>query len=199
MNGPIKEKVRIAFSFLIALILMIIAYAIAKILPGQDAVAWNTDSIDQMAAIGTMLARHIKNGDNLFYSWETSMGQNTALLYAFCAYSPMTILYLMIPDVYTATLIGMALKVAFSSIIFYIFLCYGLKWKGEWNVFFALCYAMSGFSMEYLLTTNLLDAMYLLPLIMWALLRSIRDRKFVLLSIIYAISFIIQFYMAFLI
>ena len=195
----LKGAQGILWTFCVAVILMLIAYLAAGIIPGSGGMAWNTDTMDQMASFCAMLARHIKNGDSIFYSWETSLGQNTALIYALCAYSPMVILYLFIPDIYIATIIGMLLKVALAAVFFFVFLYYGLEWKKNMNIFFSLCYAFSGFMLEYMMATNLLDAIYLLPLVMWALLRSIRDKKFLLLSLIYALSFIIEMYMSFLV
>ncbi|MBP5607098.1 MAG: YfhO family protein, partial [Lachnospiraceae bacterium] len=187
-----------ALSFISAFFLALFVFTIAGIMPGGKAVSWNTDTMDQMAAFYAMLARHLKSGGSLFYSWNTSIGQNTALLYALCSYSPVLLLYMLIPDIYAATMISMIVKIALSSMFFYIFLEYGLCWKGKWNVFFSLCYAFCGFMLEYLMAFNLSDALYFLPLIMYAIMRSIRTERFLFLSLVYALSFINELYMAFL-
>ncbi len=188
----------ILISFAAAFILALIVFAVAGILPGEDAVSWNTDTMDQTAAFYAMLARNIKNGGSIFYSWETSMGQNTALIYALCSYSPVLLIYLLVSDIYTATILALLVKIGLCSMCFYVFMEYGLCIRNNWNIFFSMCYAFSGFMLEYMMATNLTDALYILPLIMYAILRSIKSRKYLLLTLIYAVSFISELYMSFL-
>ncbi|MBO6299238.1 MAG: YfhO family protein [Lachnospiraceae bacterium] len=187
------------YTFLLAALIISLGMYLSGILPGGRYTAVNTDTMDQMASLSAMLARQLQNGDNPFYSWETSMGQNTALLYAFCAYSPMTLLYVLFSDIYFATMLGIILKIALAAMFFHIFLEKGLGWKGQWNTFFALCYGLCGFQMEYMLSTNLLDGLYLLPMVMWALIRGIKKERFSALAVAYAITFVVQFYCGFLI
>ena len=194
----IGGRVGIFISFVTAFLLALTVFAIAGILPGGNAVSWNTDTMDQMAAFYAMLARHIKNGESIFYSWETSMGQNTALIYALCSYSPVLLIYLFVSDIYTATILALLIKIALCSMFFYVFLEFGLCWKGKWNLFFSMCYAFSGFMLEYMMATNLTDALYILPMIMYAILRSMKTHKYVLLTLIYIFSFINELYMSFL-
>ena len=118
----IGGRVGIFISFVTAFLLALTVFAIAGILPGGNAVSWNTDTMDQMAAFYAMLARHIKNGESIFYSWETSMGQNTALIYALCSYSPVLLIYLFVSDIYTATILALLIKIALCSMFFYVFL-----------------------------------------------------------------------------
>ena len=191
-------KAGILISFAAAFLLELLVFAFAGILPGCDAVSWNTDTIDQMAAFYAMLARHIKNGESIFYSWETSMGQNTALIYALCSYSPVLLIYMFVSDLYTATILALMVKTALCAMFFYIFLEYGLYSRGKWNIFLSLCYAFSGFMLEYMLATNLTDALYILPLIMYAILRSIKTRKYLMLTLVYLFSFVNELYMSFL-
>lgn len=191
-------KTGIFISFAAAFLLELLVFAVAGILPGGDAVSWNTDTMDQMAAFYAMLARHIKNGESIFYSWETSMGQNTALIYALCSYSPVLLIYLFVSDIYTATILALMIKTALCSMFFYIFLEYGLYSRGKWNIFLSMCYAFSGFMLEYMLATNLTDALYILPLIMYAILRSIKTKKYVMLTLVYVFSFVNELYMSFL-
>ncbi len=191
------------YSFLLTLLLTAAVFcagmAMAGILPGQPYCAIYTDTWDQMAGMQAMLARQLLNGENIFYSWDTSLGQNTALIYAFCAYSPTTLFYMLIPDAYTATIVSLIIKIALSGMCFHLFLQYGMHWKGPWIVFFSLCYGLCGFQFEYMLSSNLLDGLYLLPLVMLCLCRALRSGRFTLLSIAYALTFIIQFYCGFLI
>ncbi len=199
MKKMIQKNKNYIVTFLLAALIISIGMYLSGILPGGKYTAVNTDTMDQMASISAMLARQLQNGENPFYSWETSMGQNTALLYAFCAYSPMTLLYLLFSDIYFATMLGIILKIALAAMFFHIFLEKGMEWKGSWNTFFSLCYGLCGFQMEYMLSTNLLDGLYLLPLVMWALIRGIKKERFSVLAVAYAITFVVQFYCGFLI
>ena len=189
--------VGIFLSFGIAFILCLAVFYFAGILPGGNSIAWNTDTIEQSASFGALMARHIKQGGDLYYTWETSLGQNTALINV-GVYGPSLLFYLLVPDVYLATLLGIMLKVSLTSMFFYVFLSYGLCWKSRWNIFWGLCYAFCGFMMEYMMAAGLLDGLYMLPLIMWALLRSYRKKKYALLCVVYFLSFVTEVYMAFL-
>ncbi len=186
-------------TFFLAGMIITLGMGLAGILPGGHSAAVFTDTLDQMASMQAMLARQISGGGQIFYSFKTSLGQNTALLYAFCAYSPFTLIYIFISDIYTATIIGMILKIALSAMCFHLFLQYGLRWEKCGLYFFSLCYGLCGFQFEYMLSTNLLDALYLLPLVMLALMHALRKQRFIPLVIAYAASFMIQFYCGFLI
>ena len=185
-------------SFGICALLLTVAMGLAGLLPGGDYRAVYTDSYDQMAAFSAMLARHIRNGESIFYSWETSLGQNTALIFSLCAYSPVTFLFLLIPDAYYAMVAAMIVKLALAAACMYLFLASGITDSYRWNIFFALAYGMCGFAFEYLLAFNLLDLLYMIPLIMAGILHSMRNKKFVLLTIIYALCFVAEMYCAFL-
>ncbi|MBQ9866340.1 MAG: YfhO family protein [Lachnospiraceae bacterium] len=182
-----------------ACLIVLAGMGLAGMLPGMKYRAVLTDTWDQMTSMQLMLARHIMHGESIFYSWETSFGQNTSLLYAFCAYSPFTLLFILIPDAYTATVFGMVLKIAFSAMFFHLFLQYGLRRKEGWIIIFSLFYGLCGFQFEYMLSSNLMDALYLLPLVMLALMHSIREKKFIPLTLAYSMTFIIQFYSGFII
>ena len=198
MTRALEGKWGIALSFIFAVFLALTAFALCGLL-GGGAVAWNTDTMDQMASISALLADKIRNGKNIFYSWDTSLGQNTALLFAFCAYSPMTLLYIIIPDVYTATMVGIVLRIGLTAALFHMFILCGMEWKSKWTCLFSLCYAFCGFQLEYMLSSNLMDGLYLLPLVMTFLMIFIKKGRFTGLVIAYALSFIIQFYCGFLI
>lgn len=193
------KKYECLFTFALAGVIATLACYFAGILPGGAYRAVYTDTMDQMAAMSALLVRQIRTGGNLFYSMQTSMGQNTALLFAFCAYSPFTLLYLLIPDVYAATMIGMILRIALSAMCFHLFLQYGLHYSKRTVIFFSLCYGLCGFQYEYMLSSNLMDALYLLPIVMLCLLRALDKERFCLLSISYAVTFCVQFYCGFLI
>ena len=186
-------------SFFLTAAVVTAAMAAAGIFPGGPYAALLNDSYDQMAAMQAMLARHIMEKESIFYSTETSLGQNTALLYAFCSYSPSTLLFMLIPDAYTAMAVGIILKLALSSAMFYAFISRLQRKDGWLYVFFSLCYGLCGYQFEYMLSTNLLDALYLLPLVMLCLLRALRQKRFTALTIAYTAAFVIQFYSGFLI
>ncbi len=194
-----KEKKKFIFpacilSFLLAGGIVTLAMCLRGIFPGGENAAVFTDTMDQMASMQAMLARQLVRGDLSFYSLTTSLGQNTSLLYAFCAYSPFTLLYILIPDIYTATMLGLILKIALSALCFQLFLERGLGHKASTAVFFSLCYGLCGFQFEYMLSSNLMDALYLLPLVMLALMHALKGKSFLPLTAAYALSFMVQFY-----
>ncbi|MCR5251222.1 MAG: YfhO family protein [Lachnospiraceae bacterium] len=194
-----RDAWELIVTFFLAAGIVSAAFFLAGIMPGGAFRAMDTDSYDQMTSMQMMLARRIREGGPLFYSMDTSLGQNTALLYAFCAYSPTTLLFLLIPDAYAAMIAGMILRLALAALCFHLFLRFGLGWERRENILFALCYGLCGFSAEYLLSVNLLDGLYLLPLVMWALFYAVRTKRVAALVPAYAAAFMIQFYSGYLI
>ena len=94
-----KKFGKINLSFWSAFLLCLAVFYFTGILPGGSSIAWNTDTIEQTASFGAMVARHIKQGSDLFYTWETSLGQNTALINV-GVYGPTLLIYMLIPDIY---------------------------------------------------------------------------------------------------
>ena len=170
MRTDSLKKADCLITFLLSALIITVACYFAGILPGGAYRAVYTDTMDQMASMSALLAGQIREGGSIFYSMDTSMGQNTALLYAFCAYSPFTLLYLVIPDIYAATMVGVILRIALSAMCFHLFLQYGMRYNHKAVIFFSLCYGLCGFQYEYMMSSNLMDALYLLPIVMLCLL-----------------------------
>ena len=199
MRTDSLKKADCLITFLLSALIITVACYFAGILPGGAYRVVYTDTMDQMASMSALLAGQIREGGSIFYSMDTSMGQNTALLYAFCAYSPFTLLYLVIPDIYAATMVGVILRIALSAMCFHLFLQYGMRYNHKAVIFFSLCYGLCGFQYEYMMSSNLMDALYLLPIVMLCLLRAMEKERFALLSLAYTVTFCIQFYCGFVI
>ncbi len=186
-------------SFSGACLIALLGMCIAGIFPGGDQRAVNTDTMDQVAAFSQMLVRQLMGGDGISYSFDISMGQSTALLYAYYTSSPFTLLYFLISDAYFATIMAVILKIGFTALFFHRFLQYMGNLRREQIVFFSLCYALCGYQLEYMLAFCLMDAMYMLPLVMLSLFKSIDTGRVGRLSVVYAFSFVVNCYSGFLI
>lgn len=185
-------------TFIIAAVSATIAFYFAEILPGQQWVDLG-DAYTQPAAFSRLFVRHMFEGADMFYSHEVSLGQNTALIYAMYGYSPFSVFYLLPFDTYTILIITNILRVAFAAAFFELFLRRGLNLHGRYTIAFSLCYSLSSFHIFFLNSANFAEGVYLFPLLMWILLRSIKKKKYTALCLCYVLCFVSNFYAGYII
>ena len=93
------EKYYWTVAGIFAAIGVFLSYLYAEVWPWESRVILRNDTMGGVGQGMKMLADHIVRGQNLYYSWETSMGQNTSLIYAAGAYNPFIFFYMIIPDI----------------------------------------------------------------------------------------------------
>ena len=148
-----------------------------------------------------MLIRNLKEGGNVWYSFQTSMGYNTALTVAFELMSPFNVLFFIFakadPNVILAIIIiG---KVGTAAAAFQLFSRKVLGNEHISSVIFAVFYAMCAFTVEYCIANFMwLDGIYMLPVVAWATYVAVKKNKYLFLTLSYAYIFIVQFYMGYL-
>lgn len=189
----LKEEAQPFIAFLLAAITVLVSFALAEILPGQRYMELE-DAYTQPAAFARLLTRHLFDGSGMFYSPELSLGQNTSLVYAMYGYSPFSLLYFLPFDSYTVLMFANILRVAFAAAFFELFLRKGMGIRGRASVGFSLCYALCSFHIYFLNSANFAEGVYLFPLLMWLLMRYIREKKGFALCLGYLLCFVSNFY-----
>lgn len=162
------------------------------------------DNIEIYAPTTQQLARSIINHDNPFFSWSTSMGLNTSALVASDG-QPLNILFilsLLFPsnDPSIIIFISMVLRAGLACTTFQI---YSVKYLNR-NKFICLLislgYCMCAFQMSILTCNQIwMDALWLLPLIIYFLHSFLLSHNITSLVICYAYLFITNYYMGYMI
>ncbi len=186
-------------AFLIPLLILALAYAVYTVFPFGDRHILTVDLFHQYAPFMAMLRRTILSGESILFTFSGGLGMNLYSLFAYYLASPLNILLLAFPEtllseaVFVLTLI----KVGFAGLAFHLFLKETFQRRGAFSVIFGAMYALSAFVMAYSWNIMWLDALILLPLVLWALTRFIKKGKFVLYIIFLALLLLSNYYAAF--
>ena len=154
-----------------------------------------------MPVVKTFL-RDLLAGESLSYNWSMSMGQNPVLCYAFYAWNPFNLLYVLFPflDENVVTAMIYILKTGLVAWAFQRFSVRVLKCEGVESIVFSVFYAMCAFHVTYnIWIVTWIDALYMLPLLGILIYRLNQDGKWLALVIGYAYLFITQFYTAYIV
>ncbi len=149
-----------------------------------------------------MFARSIWRGESIWYSFATSLGMNTGLLIAYDYMSPFNIFYILFPNgnPNVLTAIVFILKTGAAAATFQLFSKKVLKQESIFSVLFGIFYSMCGFSLLHSLSNNMWgDAIYILPLVGIGVYLAVYENKYLLLTVSYALAFITQFYLGYMI
>ncbi|MBR3515773.1 MAG: YfhO family protein [Lachnospiraceae bacterium] len=195
----IKKNYRHIYAFLFAVLIVVAAYYVVGILPGQQWVNTYSDAYIQEAAFSRLLMRHILDGAGMFYSNEISLGQNTSFVYAMYGYSPLSVLYLLPIKLCDILMVGNILRIGLAAAFFELFLRKGMKIDHFSTVLWAACYALSGFHIYFQQSANFDEGVYLFPLVMWMLFRFVRTGKGIGLCLSYALAFVANFFCGYII
>jgi len=185
-------------AFFLALLLYLVIFALFGIFPGSEKTILSGDLYAQYEGFIRMFLRVLQGKEDLWYSFSLYYGSGTALTYAYYAFSPFNLLYL-IPFVFfpTMTLIITALKHALAAAFFCLFLQKVMKRKGAETIFFALCYALCTFGVGMYLHIMWFDAVFTLPLVVISIHELLERNRMLPLILSYAYLFFTNFYMGF--
>lgn len=143
----------------------------------------------------------IKGEKSLWFSWANGLGQGMESTLAYYTFSPVNLIYLLFPKsmILQATAIVITVKVALAAYMMQIFLSYFLKSNRISTVIFSVCYSLCAFQVIFYFAMNLVDSIYILPLIMLGAAKLIRENKVVLIACSYILLFGYNFYMGYMI
>lgn len=186
-------------TFGLAVLTMMVAFALTKILPGQEKVIFPNDLYYQYAVFGRQYMEKLREGSNFFYSWNIGMGCNTALLFAFVAMSPLNFFYLIIDDIEIATLVILTLKPALAAAFFCAYARYNLRQESKLVIAVSLGYGLGSFYFAVMMMNSIAEGLYFLPLVMIFLKRFMDTGEKAGLTLIYTLSFLSYFYGGFIV
>lgn len=188
------------YSFILTIITFcIILYAFDILGYGNNTIL-RSDLFEQYVPFIQSFLRVLKGEENFWYSFSTYLGSGSILTHAYYTLNPFNLLYLIDGiSIFIMTAIIITLKLGLAAASFTFFAQKVLKSNAIASIIFAMCYALSTYSTTLHFNIMWLDALYLLPWIIFLIFRLIDTGKYFLLLFSYAYMFITNFYMAFIV
>ena len=141
----------------------------------------------------------LSNLSGLFHSWNGVLGYNNWAQSAYYCNSIFLPLYWLFPDAMIAQLTDILtiFKIALSGVTCLAWLEYRLKKHSPLLLGGAAAYALCGYSTAFMSQIMWTDQLFLVPLVLLALERMMREKKGCLYSLLLAVSLITNFYIGF--
>lgn len=175
--------------------------------PFGDKTILATDMASQYMEFYTALYDMIKGGHSMLYTWNTGMGMSFFGLWAYYLSSPFTPLLLLFPrEALTEgllTLVSLKLAAAGAALSVYLSRRFGIG--GLRNLLFAAAYGLSGYCVAYCFNLMWLDGVVLLPLVvlaarrLWEAEHLASPRALLPLTMVLAVLFAANFYIAYMV
>lgn len=186
------------YSFMLTVLTFCITLFALDILGyGNDTILRSDLAVQYVPFIQSFL-RVLRGEESFWYSFSSYLGSGNILNHAYYTINPFNLLYLIKGISITAmTAVIIIIKLGLAGASFTFFTQKALKANAAPSILFALCYALSGYSVTLHFHIMWLDALYLLPWIVWLIFRLVDTGRYFLLLLSYAYLFITNFYMAF--
>lgn len=164
-------------AFLLPVLVMLIIFAVQKIFPFGDRSFLNIDMYHQYFPFLTEFYHKIKNGESLFYSWNTGIGSNFLALYVYYLATPTNWLALLCPEQYLMEFISymVIIKIGLCGLSFTYYIRNHFKNNCPIILCFATMYALSGYMAAYNWNVMWLDCIVLAPVIIWGLEKLVNE------------------------
>lgn len=199
----IKDKYVYIVTFLLASLMMLIAWVIGDVGPFGGKSLIVVDGVHQYLPFFSEYQEKLKSFDSLQYSFHVGMGNNFLSLWSYYLASPFNLIILFCSKKSLPTVISLiiSLKIIAGAVVFAYFLMHaGRKPKKNPSMIaFSLFYAFSSYCVGYYWNLMWLDCVYVFPLIILGMERMFakKDSRMYILALLY--SFICNYYISFMI
>lgn len=183
-------------AFLLPVLVMLIIFAAQKIFPFGDRSFLNIDMYHQYFPFLTEFYHKIKNGESLFYSWNTGIGSNFLALYVYYLATPTNWLALLCPEQYLMEFISymVIFKIGLCGTAFTYYIRNHFKTNSPIILCFATMYALSGYMAAYNWNVMWLDCIVLAPLIIRGLEKLVNEGSCRLYCLTLALAILSNYY-----
>lgn len=184
-------------SFFIPFITMMIIFAGNEIFPFGDRSFLHIDMYHQYFPFLTEFYHKMKEGDSLFYSWNTGIGSNFVALYAYYLASPINWLCFLCKEKYLMEFMSylVVIKIGLCGFSFAYYTSKHFKSNSLSIAFFGCFYAMSGYMAAYNWNVMWLDCILLAPIIILGLEYLVTEGKYKLYCISLAVAILSNYYL----
>ncbi len=188
------------YAFLLACASFLLSLAFLDIVGYGNQTIFRSDMHGQYIPFIQMFLRALKGEESFWYSFSLYLGSGTILTHAYYTLSPFNLLYLIDSiSISAMTTVIITLKLGLSAATFQIFVQKALKQKQFFTVLLSVCYGLCGYAVTMHYHLMWLEAIYMLPIIVWLIMRFIETGRFKGLTLSFAYLFITNFYTAYMV
>ncbi len=186
------------FAFLIPAVIMLVIFAIREIYPFGDRSFLHIDMYHQYFPFLVEFYHKLKNGESLFYSWNTGIGSNFLALYVYYLASPTNWLVIFCPEGHLMEFITymVVIKTGLCGTTFAVYLKKHFHTDTWAILFFSTFYALSGYMAAYSWNVMWLDCIMLAPIIILALEKLVEQGNGRLYCMMLALSILSNYYLS---
>ena len=138
-------------SFLVPVLIMLVIFVIQHIYPFGERSFLHIDMYHQYFPFLVEFYHKLKNGESLFYSWNTGIGSNFLALYVYYLASPANWLCVLVPEKFLMEFLSymVVIKIGLCGLTFTYYIRRHFQ-SDSWAILcFSLFYALSGFMAAY--------------------------------------------------
>ncbi len=183
-------------AFFLPVLVMLIIFIAQEIFPFGDRSFLNIDMYHQYFPFLSEFYHKIKNGESLFYSWNTGIGSNFWALYVYYLATPTNWLALLCPEQYLMEFITymIIIKIGLCGVSFTCYLRKHFHTDSPVIVCFAVMYALSGYMAAYNWNVMWLDCIVLAPIIILGLEKLVNEGTSRLYCLTLALAILSNYY-----
>lgn len=197
---PSQKKTRLLYflSFIIPVSIMMIIFFIRDIYPFGERSFLHIDMYHQYFPFLVEFYHKLKNGESLFYSWNTGIGSNFLALYVYYLASPFNWLVIFCSENHLMEFITymIVFKIGLCGMTFTHYMRRHYRTNNFSIIFFAVFYALSGYMAAYNWNVMWLDCIVLAPLIILGLEELVNHGNFRLYTICLGLSILSNYYLS---
>ena len=188
-----------AMAFAIPVFLILLVMAVIGSEPFGDRSMLYSDMYHQYYPFFVEFRRALLSGEALTFNWSVGMGMDYLALIAYYLASPLNLLAIIVPESLTLEFFSllMPVKLGLASLFFAIFLSRSFQRNDISLPVFGGFYGMCAWALGYQWNIMWLDSFALLPLMALGTVELLRDRKYVLYTLILFLSVAANYYIGF--
>ena len=202
-----KEKKNILrqclISFGITITIFLIVSSLANCNPFLGGVLWGGDLPDEYLSFFQYLRRLILgNWSSLQFSFANGLGADMAGNIAYYLASPLNLLILLFPasQINLALYVIIIIKLGLASAAFTFLILNFFNFKNQiYSIFLGNIYGLSAYCIGYGANLMWLDGLILLPLIIYALVKGLNERRWTLYTVLLACAIVFNYYIGYMI
>ncbi|MBQ1995927.1 MAG: YfhO family protein, partial [Clostridia bacterium] len=197
----LAENQYIFLAFIVTMGTMLIVFLCNQMVPFGDKTILRMDLYHQYGPLFAELYERIKHGDSLIYSWTSGLGSCFLGNYFNYLSSPLSALVMFFghKNITEAIALMILLKASLSAATFTYYLKKSQHNQSFIGVCFGLLYAFSGYMLAYYWNVMWLDAMVLLPVVLYCIERIIDNGKIGIYVTALGLTMFSNYYMSFMI
>lgn len=185
-------------SFLVPVLIMLVIFVIQHIYPFGERSFLHIDMYHQYFPFLVEFYHKLKDGESLFYSWNTGIGSNFLALYVYYLASPANWFCVLVPEKFLMEFLSymVVIKIGLCGLTFTYYIRRHFQ-NDSWAILcFSLFYALSGFMAAYNWDVMWLDVIILAPVIIRGVERLVKEGKCYMYCITLGLSILSNYYLS---